>query len=331
MRLHQPARGLHHGRRAAQVGAPAVEPRGQVGADRIGDEAQPLAVAGGAGDHHDVHLQAGMLRLQFAQLRQAVHVGVGTHAEVKVDRLHEPRRDRAAHDRQDGREPRAARRAKHGTAVLGAQVGGAQRAAHAHGVAHAQLFEDVGGDAAARHTAHMEFELRVAAQPGHRVRPCQLGAELQLRVLARRELQRLVGFEAQAADVVREHVDARDRGLEHARRVHHHLVGLGDLDGAAFGQRALAGQHVTLALPVGPDRVLAAVEQLPRHHLAAAGAAAPRHAAVRHRHLVLAQHLEQVRAGADLEGAGKGVNVQVHRRALFFWRRRQGRLVSGHG
>ena len=77
---------------------PAVEPRGQVGADRVGDEPQPLAVARGAGDHHDVHLQAGVLGLQLAQLGQAVHVGIGTHAEVEVDRLRQPRSDRAAHD-----------------------------------------------------------------------------------------------------------------------------------------------------------------------------------------------------------------------------------------
>jgi site-specific recombinase XerD len=176
----------------------------------------------------------------------------------------------------------------------------------------------------------MELQLGVAAQPGHRIGPRQVGRELQLRVLARGKLQRLVRLQAQAADVVREHVDARDRRLQDARRMHHDLVGLRDLDGAALGQRGLAGQHVALALAVGAvraDGVLSAVEHLARHHLAAAGAAAPRHAAVGHRHVVLAQHFEQVRAGANLERAGQGVNVQVHRG--FLLRRRGAGLSLG--
>jgi len=115
--------------------------------------------------------------------------------------------------------------------------------------------------------------------------------------------------------------------------MHHHLVGLGDLDRAALGQGGLAGQHVALALAVGTDGVLACVEHLARHQLAAAGAAAPGHAAVRHRHMVLAQHLEQVRAGADLERAGQGVDVQVHR-MFFSWagavrRLSRGRMMRG--
>ena len=103
---------------------------------------------------------------------------------------------------------------------------------------------DIAGDATVGHLPDVELEQAVAGQAGHRIGSDMFGRELQRRVLARAEFERLGQLDAHAANVVRRLLDGGDGALDDACRMHHHLVELGQLDGAALGQHGLAGEDV---------------------------------------------------------------------------------------
>ena len=291
--VHHQAQGLDHRGGTAQVGAPALQVR-QVGSNRIGDQARAHAGRRLAHGDHDVHAHIGMTGGQLLQALNVVQVLCAAHAEIQVDGVVHARRERAAHDGEHRRQARAAAHTQHRSGVLAAQVSRAQRAADANRRAHGQLIEHVFGDAATGHLADLELHLGVIGQTGHRVGTDVLGRELQGGVLARRKRQRLGQLDANLADVVRGLFDRHHGALDDACRVHHHLVHLGNLDGAGLAQHRLAGQHIALAIDGRTARFGPAVAHIALDHLAAAGAAAARHAAVGHRHTVGVQNLQQV-------------------------------------
>jgi hypothetical protein len=272
----------------------------------------PPPGAGGRGGADDVHGQARMLALQLLQPGAAVDVARRAHADVQVDRVAQTLGDRAAQDGQDRRQTGATGDAQHRPVVSAPQVGRPERAAHLHGVTDPQAIGDVAGDAPVGHAPDMELEHAVAGEAGHRIRSSVLGRELELHVLAGRELDRLGRSQHQPLDVVRQVLDRSDGGLDDARRVHHDLVGLRDLDRARLGEVGLAGEHVAVAAVERPALFSGAFHHLAVDHAAAAGAAAPRHARVRHRHLRGLQRLQQIGARFEPDHAVEWLNEKVH-------------------
>jgi len=196
--------------------------------------------------------------------------------------------------------------------MLAAQVSRPERPADLHGVADLEVVRDVAGHAPVRHQTNVELEQAVAGQSGHGVRPGMFRCELQLHVLARRKRHRLGRAQHQPLDVVGQVLKGDDRRLDDARRVHHHLVGLRYLDRAGLGEVGLAGQHVALFAGQRPLLFARPFHHLAIEHPATAGAAAPGHARVRHRHLGVLQRLQQVGAGLDPDDTVEGLNEDVH-------------------
>ena len=259
-----------------------------------------------------MQLQRRVVALQRLQPGQAVQVARRAHADVQMDGVAHALRQSAPHDGQDGRQPGAAGHAQHRALVLAAQVGGAERAAELHAVAHLQGVGDVAGDAPVRHQADVELEQLVAAEARHGIRPGVLRAELKLHVLAGRELDRLGRPQQQALDVVRQVLDGDHAGLDDAGRVHHDLVGFRDLDGAGLGDVGLAGQHEASVAIQRALLLAATLHHLAVQHTAAAGAAAPGHAGVGHRHLRGLQGLQKVHARFDPDAAVERLNEDFH-------------------
>ena len=113
---HQRAGGLDHRRRAAKIRAPAVQ-AAQIALDRLGDEAAAMLRAGRRPTRHHVHLERRMAALQLGEPLCAVGVARRAHAEVQVQRVAHAGGDRAAHDRQDRRQPGATGHAQHRAVV----------------------------------------------------------------------------------------------------------------------------------------------------------------------------------------------------------------------
>ena len=238
-------RRLDHRRRAAQVGAPAAQ-FPEVLLDGVGDQTAALRLRVGSRSHDDVHVQARVLPLQLLEPGHPVDVAWRTHTEVEMNGVLHALRDRAAQDRQDRRQARAAGDTEHRAFVLASQVGRAERPADLNRVAEFELVRDVAGHAPVGNPANVELEQAMSAQPGHRIRPHMLGRELQLHVLAWRELHGFGRAQHQTLDVVGHVFEGDDRRLDDARRVHDDFVGLGDLDRAGPGDVGLAGEHEVL-------------------------------------------------------------------------------------
>ncbi len=128
--------------------------------------------------------------------------------------------------------------------MLAPEIGAAKRAAGADRGTDCQLIEYILGHAATGNESDLELHFRVPRQAGHRIGSDMFGRELQRRVLARAEFERLGQLDAHAANVVRRLLDGGDGALDDACRMHDHLVELGQLDGAALGQHGLAGEDV---------------------------------------------------------------------------------------
>ena len=271
-----------------------------------------MAGTGSARGHHNVNLHIRMRLGQGLKALGVIHVLRAAHAKVEVNGVFHTGGQCAAHDGQHRRQPRATAHAQHGAGVFLPQISRAQRAADAQGRAHLKLLKDVFGNATVGHAANLELHLSVIAQTGHGVGANVFGRELQAEVLTGAERDRLGQLDANAADVVRGLFNGRDRGFDDARRVHHHFVGLGQLNHAVTHEHRLAGQHVVVFCGVWPTELGAAAAHLPRDHAAAAGAAAPGHAAVRHRQLVRAQHVQQIASAFHAQAQVHGLNDEFH-------------------
>ena len=218
----------------------------------------------------------------------------------------------AAQDRENRRQAGAARHTQHGGLVFFAQVSRAQRPTDLHRVPQLQLVGDVARHATVGHQADMELKRSIVAETGHGIGAGMLGCELELCVLTGRKLNRLGRLQHQPFDVVRHVFQSHHGGLDDARRVHHDFVGLGNLDGAGLGDVGPARQHIGVVAVVGLLLIDTTFHHLARHHLATAGAASPRHARIRHRHLRSAQRLQQIGARLDLHDAVEGLNKNFH-------------------
>ncbi len=259
------------------------------------------------------------VRQAFAQGVQpvrSVHIGRRAHAEVDVDRIGHAGLGHAPQDGEDGRKPRAAGHADDRVGVFTAQVGRAQRAADAHVVPDLEFGRHVGGHASARHQPHMELQRLSRIGDRHGVGPHMPRRELQGRVLARRERERLGQLQADPLDVVRHVLDRDDLRFDDPGRVHDDLVHLRQFDRAVFDQRRLAGQHGLARRGGRVDLGAAGGDDVAREHAAAARSAASRHAAVRDGNLMRAQHFEQVIAGARADDALQRGEGDVHGQCL---------------